>query len=317
MLYEQELTKAAIFQPYAVENLMRAYNSQQRFVHYTTAENAMKILTNREIWLRKPICMNDYSEVQHGLECLYSAWNSEAGNKLKIFLENTKKGMVEKVQDLFNHWTHDIEYQSYVACVSEHQNHEEKNGRLSMWRAYGGKSGIALVINGKPFFRTESQLNVFSTPVAYQNAEQFQNSFEAICHGIISAENLIQMMPPEEIQNRLFSMMCFAALGTKHPGFEEEKEWRIICAPNIWQASTVKKSIEIINQEPQAVYKLPLQNNPEIGVDWLEIDQILDRIIIGPTENSFIVYEAMVETLSEIGVQNAEHRIAVSDIPLR
>ncbi|WP_396642869.1 hypothetical protein [Methylomonas sp. 2B] len=49
-----------------------------RFAHYTSADAAMNIIKNREIWLRNVQCMNDYMEVRHGIECLAKAYNHEA-----------------------------------------------------------------------------------------------------------------------------------------------------------------------------------------------------------------------------------------------
>jgi hypothetical protein len=50
---------------------------------------------------------------------------------------------------------------TFVACFSEHggtnwdasdrDHQEDAFGRLSMWRAYGRGSGVALVLNHKPF----------------------------------------------------------------------------------------------------------------------------------------------------------------------
>lgn len=42
------------------------------FVHYTSAENGINIIKNKEIWLRNVRCMNDFSEVEHGMSVLQS-----------------------------------------------------------------------------------------------------------------------------------------------------------------------------------------------------------------------------------------------------
>lgn len=41
-----------------------------QFVYYTSAETATRIIRNKQIWLRNTTTMNDYSEVQHGFQCL-------------------------------------------------------------------------------------------------------------------------------------------------------------------------------------------------------------------------------------------------------
>ena len=38
-----------------------------KLVHYTSSDNAVNILNGKELWMRNPSIMNDYSELQHGL----------------------------------------------------------------------------------------------------------------------------------------------------------------------------------------------------------------------------------------------------------
>src|ERR1700742_3802814 len=55
-----------IFFPHFWEKRLSLKESDRRLVHYTSAENALRILTDKAIVLRSTVCMNDYSEVQHG-----------------------------------------------------------------------------------------------------------------------------------------------------------------------------------------------------------------------------------------------------------
>ena len=44
-------------------------NQSSKFVHYTTASNALKLLSSKEFWMRKSSVMNDFQEIDHGLNC--------------------------------------------------------------------------------------------------------------------------------------------------------------------------------------------------------------------------------------------------------
>jgi hypothetical protein len=68
-----------IFFPYAAEREALALSNKTRFVYYTRAETATSILKHAEIWMRKSMCMNDFMEVQHGLQCLYATYRSDLG----------------------------------------------------------------------------------------------------------------------------------------------------------------------------------------------------------------------------------------------
>jgi hypothetical protein len=65
------------------------------------------------------------------------------------------------------------------------------------------------------------------------------------------------------------------------------------------------------------VYKIPLRNVPEEGFVGAEIPELIDRIIIGPTQFPYAIADAFHQVLEQVGVKGAGNRIIVSDIPLR
>ena len=73
----------------------------------------------------------------------------------------------------------------------------------------------------------------------------------------------------------------------------------------------------MIGGTPQLIYKIPLQNVPEEGFHGVEIPELIDRIIIGPTQYDSATREAFVDRLGEAGVSDPEDRVIVSKIPLR
>src|SRR5438477_7266479 len=71
-----------IFMPYA----MGKRKKLGRVLHYTSAENAIKIIASRTMWLGNTQCMSDYSEVQHGYEMLWQYFNDP--KKAKVILRS-------------------------------------------------------------------------------------------------------------------------------------------------------------------------------------------------------------------------------------
>ena len=55
-----------IFMPKAQERLNALHRAGKRVVHYTSAENLLRIITSKQLWMRNTNCMADYSEVTHG-----------------------------------------------------------------------------------------------------------------------------------------------------------------------------------------------------------------------------------------------------------
>lgn len=121
----------------------------------------------------------------------------------------------------------------------------------------------------------------------------------------------------EVLKNEIFNVFRFAVLCTKHPGFVEEREWRVIYLPRFEHSERLIKEIVSIKGTPQMIHKIPLKNIPEEGLVGVEIPEIVDRIIIGPTKYPIAIYDAFVTLLGEAGVEDAKSRIFISDIPLR
>ena len=67
-----------IFYPHAARARRRMIESQGRFVHYTTAANALNIIRSKRVWMRNTTCMADYREVQHGCDALNRYFNDAA-----------------------------------------------------------------------------------------------------------------------------------------------------------------------------------------------------------------------------------------------
>jgi len=111
---------------------------------------------------------------------------------------------------------------------------------------------------------------------------------------------------------RIFGVVC-----TKHPGFAEEREWRVVYSPSMYPSNHLIRAIEVIQGVPQPVYKIPLKNIPEEGLVGAEIPELLDRIIIGPTQYRLAIWEAFMDLLRQAGVADPAKKIVLSNIPLR
>ena len=109
-----QIRLAGIFLPYAVERQNIVQSNGIRFVHYTRADAAMNILKTKTVWMRKTSCMNDFMEVEHGLECLAEAYRGEAGNRLKTALNDIFDGVSDEIEKLFNSWQPHFRTDTYI-----------------------------------------------------------------------------------------------------------------------------------------------------------------------------------------------------------
>ncbi len=305
------------FFPRTVEAEARVRAQGNRFVYYTTASTALQIIEKGEIWMRNTMVMNDFSEVAHGLACVAQAYDASAGKALRALLDKEYAGVSEEIEHLYNSWVPGFRKDTFVTCFSEHLQEDDRNGRLSMWRAYGGTAGVALVLNGDVFFKKSTALAVYSSPVSYMGDDSFDEALTAVAHNVSKNSALLRHLGRDFLKNTMFTMLRFAAVCTKHPAFLEEKEWRVISSPSIQKSPLLPICLEAVGGIPQKVLKIRLEDHPDKGLVGLKPELLLNRVLIGPCEHAEVVSQALAVALKNAGVQNPESFIHQTGIPLR
>lgn len=311
-----DLQRLQLFHPFAFNKMASAVTSNARFVHYTSADTAMKIIQNEEVWMRKSTCINDFNEIEHGFHCLQLAY-TEHKDRFVSVVDSLFPGLCKKIEDHFNGWLPSFRNSTYIACISEHDDSEDMNGRLSMWRAYGSPRGVALVLKSGPFLRPSDALQAYTSPVAYLSEKQFSDEFSSLIEGLEKGKSILSAMSEDELLGSLFEVFRMATLCTKHPGFAEEREWRIIYSPSMSESLRIKADLFTFDGVPQRIFKIPMQNVVEEGLYGIEVREVLDRIIIGPTNFAVEIKEALGVVLESKGVEQPLSMIWISDIPLR
>jgi hypothetical protein len=165
----------SIFMPYLKKQRDKLYknepsNNDQRFVHYTSAKNALSIINSKRLWMRNATCMSDYREVQHGFDMLAKFFSSDNPG-LAAFcdaLDKCAPSAAQEAINLFHKRSNIIRFHTYIASISEHDSTEDQHGRLSMWRAVGNNTAsVALVIKIPRFTGSANALSLRFSPVAY------------------------------------------------------------------------------------------------------------------------------------------------------
>jgi hypothetical protein len=276
----------AVFMPHAYKRRQAMIDGKQRFVHYTNADAAMSIISNKEFWLRDTRCMNDFTEVRHGYEKLHAYFNNGT-NRDEFFkiIDVSHPGAGKEAIALFDKWWPHIPDNTYISCLSEHDDSEDHLGRLSMWRGYGhGTAGIAIIFR-IPLERQLEALKVFLSPVAYLSA--IDAEVETVKTNVAANLDLLKATPREFIIGTIYAMLLMSSVSLKHVGFAEEREWRLIHTPMQFPSKTAYPNIVSLGGLPQTVYKLPFKNSPEIDIQGIELPEVIDRIIIGPSLSTY------------------------------
>ena len=288
-----------------------------RMVYYTSAATAIQILRNHEIWMRSTQIMNDFMEVEHGIACVEHALQSESGRRFQSLVNTFYPGVFGEVVELFRAWVPGLRADTFLACVSEHPQDENAYGRLSMWRAYGGSAGVALVLNPGVFFRPSDALAAYSMPVAYFAEHEVAEQLGVIADGMTRTPEVVGSLGATGLRDTLFEVLRFAAVCTKHPAFKEEREWRVVASPAMRSSPLLRASIEAIGGVPQMILKLPLKDEPERGLVGIAPDAFIERVLIGPCEHPNVLFRALWSAMEEARISEPATRLVITGIPLR
>lgn len=290
-----------------------------RFVHYTSAANGIAILQGRQLWMRDTRCMNDYREVQHGREALqsYFAEKSETRARFEAALDGCAAGLFDSSVTRFDHWWPHVAHSVYIASISEHDDSEDRHGRLSMWRAYGRDVPSVAIVMRLPLETPINDLGVWFTPVLYADRQQLASYLDRIAQNIALHREALAGLGHEGLTWRIHIALLLVALATKHPGFHEEREWRVIHVPSLAPRNRLLRAVETVGGVPQPVYKIPLANVPDTDIQGIAPAQLIDRIIIGPSLFPGPIWDAYVGALEDAEVPDPRMKVVLSDIPLR
>ncbi|WP_169055439.1 DUF2971 domain-containing protein [Rhizobium sp. P44RR-XXIV] len=323
-MHDDDELLRAIFMPLETEYMRRSVFAHHRLAHYTTAENAVNILKGQQIWLRNARVMNDTQEVNHGISMIQRAIRpaiestiEPALRQLAQALDQAYPGIAQECFALFDQFAWSLQHKTYVTCLSLHDP-KERNGRLSMWRAYtGNHAGVALIINPEPFVQFIEDPSFFSTPVAYLSDEQLMDRLTTTAEYVGSQTELISRAGRDKIRWFFGYLLRYVATSSKHPGFAEEQEWRVMHTEGLDPENGLLKEVEKIGGIPQLVAKLRLEPNNPYADKGITIPNLLESVIVGPTNYPTVVANALQRAMEEAGISDADKKIRISDIPMR
>ena len=292
--------------------------------HYTSIEALEKIIQNDELWFSHPFFMNDLQEMRFGIVEGFNIFSDYA--REHEFLDAC--GSESRAQHLVAFFgaafaAFDLKHaiDIYVLCFSSYKDPEDWDGLLSMWRAYGAHGNGAALIFTTDFLKARAQSPLFAGKVFYASdndrrrwlADMFRKGI-AIFKTLNVPDNQLHI-----VAIAIFEIMKIFSLLSKHKGFEEEKEWRIIYLPQRDELKLLTDQISYVigkrGIEPKLKFKIaPLKlPNPET---WT-FDSIVHQIILGPSLAGAVTRAAVAKMLRAHKKDHFIPRTHPSEIPLR
>ena len=199
--------------------------------HYTGAAAIRGILQSGTVWASGAQYMNDWMEVVYGYDIVMNGLrdlldNRKVSGRSRIVLHRVLRLMDEPDSPFID---------AYFASFCE------KGNLLSQWRAYAGTQGFAiefdpLVVKRQLTLTTKAPArNLRLAKIEYDPQKQQQSFRELIDEvretiGSTSTHADKNTLIPTLVEFSRMVLSSWAAT-VKHPGFEEEQEWRVIFQP--------------------------------------------------------------------------------------
>lgn len=288
--------------------------------HYTSVEVLEKILLQNELWFSNPLYMNDWEELQFGMnagadEFRRSAHLIDAAGSAEVH-----RKLVGHFDNLFREFDSKHALDTYVLCFSEHDSSNE-DGRLSMWRGYGSQgSGVAIVFDSGKLGAIErsplllGKVNYASPPERLDWIDQKLCDLAQKLREVSKTDENLYLFAHSWIERlKLFSLF------TKHCGFSEECEWRVVYMSerDSNQALANMQSYRITERGVEPKLKLKLGPIPDVIDTSGSLELLVDRIILGPSISTVLAANSIRKMLDLNGRSELAKRVTVSSIPFR
>jgi hypothetical protein len=288
--------------------------------HYTSIGCIESILKTKQLWFSNPLFMNDLEELKYGLL---------EGRRLFLDAENVQEacGSQERVnilEDRFEHYFQEFDlkeaFDIYAFCLSEHQPNN-LDGLLSMWRGYGSNGkGAALVFDTSKIEYMEGNALILSK-VIYASHNERQSYIKEL---LAKLANLLKQANLEDSElylaaHALFERLKLFALFTKHEGFREEQEWRVVYLPDRDKDNKLDSMLDYNISEAGIQPKLKFKFQAIEGVtpSNISFENLLHSIILGPSLSSALGEKSIKRMLEKTGNTHLIDKVKSSSIPFR
>lgn len=288
--------------------------------HYTSISVFEQMMANDEVWFSNPLFMNDLEELRFGMIEGANAFRNSQVLKQSLSCDTAYETLISYFNDLFNEFDTKHAFNTYIMCLSQHQA-ENNDGLLSMWRGYGaGGSGAAIVFDTSKIEVNETSPLIIG-PVKYGTREQRR---EWITEKIQSLAVYLKgkTLTDDDLYNAAFhwlERLKNFSLFTKHIGFHEEREWRIVYM-NERDPDGILKAMHgyaITQRGVEPKLKLKIQPLDGLFSANLSLEKIIDRIILGPTTSTSLAANTVKRVLVLKGKHILAEKIVPSTIPFR
>ena len=142
---------------------------------------------------------------------------------------------------------------------------------------------MALVIKVPKMSQAALALGLLFSPVAYLSEIEVDAVIQEVIQNIGTHCEFLRSVNRDILVRTVLFMLVAGVTCLKHEGFREEREWRALYIPKFQMSPLMESSTEVVGGVPQLVYKIPLDTKVSPALAAIDLSQMFDRLIIGPT----------------------------------
>jgi hypothetical protein len=272
-----------------------------RLYHYTSQDGLIGIISSNTLWASNVLYLNDSSEFAHGIEVARECINTVAKS---VSCEATER-LLQLAPSLLDLSALTQGREFFACCFCENPD------LLSQWRGYAdfvGGYAIGLDVNEMRKSVIAQQAALFPLDYGFNgNQELLRSDLELLSDALASCVE----QSPEHIEKfvsaaleELELLLQFRVFSLKHPGFAEEREWRVLA--NF--ATNDLQNVRFRQGRHTLIPYVALQLGPDGKLP-------ISHVVHGPAANPQLAsrsIELLLETYGFSGVS-----VSGSSIPLR
>ena len=289
--------------------------------HYCSTSVLENIIKTRQLWFSNPLFMNDLEEVKFGMKAGMHAVGNNESLRSSLGTEKRRSMFTEAFENYFSEYSASTVFDLYLICLSEHRK-ADVHGRLSMWRAYGANGdGAAIVLDPNVVGEPGAFDGLLFGRVHYGSTEEREAWLE---EKVVEAGNIIRTIefPDEQLHlvaAALFERVKLMAIFSKHSGFSEEAEWRLVYMHERDTTKCYEKFLDY-SVGPRGIepkLKLPIHGDVPWQAESFDFDSVVHEIILGPTASSPLSIMSVGRMLKLRGMPELAKKLRASEIPFR
>jgi hypothetical protein len=266
--------------------------------HYTSIRTLERISQTGEIWLSNPLYMNDVDELRYGMNLGMHAVRSHTGLR-EACPPAHYNALLDAFEDLYTTFDSESAFDVYVFSCSEHDEEIGDDGLLSMWRGYGGDgNGVAIVFDLGALLAKPTPLLIRQVQyLSYEASEAWmERKLQEFAIELQREGGPVTRM--QAAAEALFERIKLFALFTKHRGFHEEREWRMVYLrerdPDGVFTQQLTYAIGTRGIEPRLRFSTEVL---DAGDSTPKLEQMVRRIILGPVLATPLALRSVVRML--------------------